>query len=323
MPSSQLYAVMNFMRVSLAVQCNFCHVRTPDGKWNWESDEKQEKQTTRRMIRMVLDINKGSFNGRTTVSCYTCHRNQRDPINVPPASAPPPPNQTASAEAKPRETLPTAEQILTKYAAAIGGSEAVEKLKTRWAKGTLTAQGLSVAPFEIYQQAPNKYLFILTTPNGKIEQGFDGSRAWSGDAKGAQAASGEMLAQIKRNADFYHDLKLKEQFQRIRVVGKEKIGEHETYVVIGRTTDNRNERLFFDVDSGLLLRRIAYTPTLIGQVPEITDYEDYREVQGVKIAFVKRRAQLDNFEAATFKLDEVRFNAPVDADKFNPPAATK
>src|SRR2546423_15591664 len=60
---SELYRVMNFMAVSLGEQCTFCHVingkdpKTGQNNWVWESDEKPEKQTGRRMLQMVLLIN--------------------------------------------------------------------------------------------------------------------------------------------------------------------------------------------------------------------------------------------------------------------------
>lgn len=141
--------------------------------------------------------------------------------------------------------------------------------------------------------------------------------------KETRELNGASLTQLKRRADFYSDWKLKEQFARMRVVGKEKINNREAYVVAGRTVDNRIERLYFDAQTGLLLRRVAYTETMVGMIPEATDYEDYREVNGVKIPFIRRSAQLDGFEASVLKYTEVKFNVPIDDAKFNLPAAPK
>src|ERR1700675_3460538 len=71
MPSSQLLPVMHFMRTSLGVRCDYCHV-AENGKY-W-MDDKPAKQTARRMLQMVFDINKANFGGRTVVTCNTCHR---------------------------------------------------------------------------------------------------------------------------------------------------------------------------------------------------------------------------------------------------------
>jgi len=333
LPASQLYATMNFMKVSLGVKCDHCHVRTADGKWNWESDDKPAKQFTRRMIQLTVESNKIAFGGRTQVSCYTCHRGKTDPVNLPPislAAEDQKPNAAttkngAPVNAKPAavDELPTVDMVMNKYAEATGGNRAVENFKTQFVKGTFSEHLLPTSPLEIYMAAPNKMLAIITTPKGTLLQGYNGATGWTGNGKEARELSGASLVQLKRRADFYGDWKLKEQFTRMRVAGKEKINDREAYVLTGRTVDNRTERLYFDTQTGLLLRRVAYTETMIGMIPEATDFEDYRQVGGVKIPFTRRSAQLDGFEASTLKFLEVKFNVPVDDAKFNLPAAQK
>src|SRR5215210_4608816 len=78
-PASQLQGAMSFMADSLGVGCSYCHSKS------FDADDKPTKQTARKMIRMVFDLNKGSseiFSG-STVSCYTCHRGKPEPISVP------------------------------------------------------------------------------------------------------------------------------------------------------------------------------------------------------------------------------------------------
>jgi zinc protease len=219
--------------------------------------------------------------------------------------------------------LPTSDVILNKYAEAVGSKRAIENFKTQFAKGTYSEHQLPTSPLEIYMSAPNKMFATITTPRGAMLQGYNGTTGWVASGKETRELNGAALMQLKRRADFYSDWKLKEQFARMRVVGKEKINNREAYVVAGRTVDNRIERLYFDAQTGLLLRRVAYTETIIGMIPEATDYEDYREVNGVKIPFIRRSAQLDGFEASVLKYTEVKFNVPVDDAKFNLPATQK
>lgn len=335
LPASQLYATMNFMKASLGVKCDHCHVRTADGKWNWESDDKPAKQFTRRMIQLTVESNKIAFGGRTQVSCYTCHRGSTDPINLPPiniaaedqkpnAATTKPATATANAEHGASDELPTTDVILNKYAEAVGSKRAIENFKTQFVKGTYSAHQLPISPLEIYMAAPNKRLTIITTPaNGALLQAYNGTTGWMASGKETRELNGAALMQLKSRADFYSDWKLKEQFARMRVVGKEKINNREAYMLAGRTVDNRIERLYFDAQTGLLLRRVAYTETMVGMIPEATDYEDYREVNDVKIPFTRRSAQLDGFEASVLKYTEVKFNVPIDDAKFNLPAAPK
>src|SRR6267142_7107300 len=83
LPDAQLIPVMNFIAASLGVKCNFCHVLN-NGQLEPASDDKPEKKTAREMIAMTLSVNKTSFDGRTEVSCYTCHHGISHPLSVPP-----------------------------------------------------------------------------------------------------------------------------------------------------------------------------------------------------------------------------------------------
>src|SRR5437588_4326192 len=96
-PQSQLYPAMRFMAASLGFQCGSCHVIT-NGRGDFPADDKPEKQTARQMIKMVAEINKTLGEGKSLVSCYTCHRGQRSPQGAPalplPLPAPPAPTGT-------------------------------------------------------------------------------------------------------------------------------------------------------------------------------------------------------------------------------------
>ncbi|HAF15618.1 MAG TPA: hypothetical protein DCK99_18375, partial [Blastocatellia bacterium] len=209
-----------------------------------------------------------------------------------------------------------------KYHEALGGSAMIEKLKTRSMKGTwLTSNGISLG-YEVYQSGPDKLYTVLNTPKqGVFESGFDGTAGWEKSARGIRALEGEELFYLRRYPDLFKDIKLKEQFTRIAVGGKDKIGDREVYVLRGVTTDNKRERLYFDVQSGLLLRRISNMPTMIGQIPEQVDFEDYRDVDGMKVPFTIRISSIDPFYSSMRKFTEIKLNVPIDETKFHKPAA--
>ena len=104
------------------------------------------------------------------------------------------------------------------------------------------------------------------------------------------------------------------------VAGKDKVNGRDVYVVRGMTTDNRRERLFFDVETGLLLRRTTTTISPVGTIPEQVDFEDYREVDGMKMPFTIRVSAMDPFYSITRKFTEIKLNVPVDENRFNKPA---
>lgn len=324
LPQSQLIPVMNYMGSSLGVKCTFCHVNK-EGKWDFASDEKAEKGTAREMIKMVQGINKANFKGNPAIGCYTCHRGSQEPPRAPQlpiAVATPVTEPPAGATATPKPTPPTADEILAKYTEAIGGTAVIDAVKTRSMKGTwLTANGISLG-YEVYQTAPDKIYTVLNTPKqGVIERGFNGTTAWEKSQRGLRDLEGAELVFLRRYPDLSKDIKLKGQFTRLTFGGRDKIDGKDVYVLRGLGLDGKGERLFFDVQSGLLLRRITSTPTMVGLIPEQVDYDDYRDVGGMKIPFVIRVSSTDPSNSSTRTFTEVKLNVPVDESKFNKPPA--
>src|SRR5260370_30140190 len=78
MPADQLIPSMQFIAASLCVECEFCHVAHAN-----EKDDKKPKVTARKMINMMMAINKDNFEGHREVTCYSCHRGSTDPVATP------------------------------------------------------------------------------------------------------------------------------------------------------------------------------------------------------------------------------------------------
>lgn len=134
---------------------------------------------------------------------------------------------------------------------------------------------------------------------------------------------GSQLAALKRDADLRGDLRLRELYPDMAVAGREKVGDRDAYVIVSRVSDKKLERLYFDARTGLLLRIAATTETPLARLPEETVFEDYREVDGVKIPFVVRASYVDPFIGWTRKFTEIKHNVPVEDSKFGKPAVKK
>src|ERR1044072_7527948 len=277
MPQSQLIPVMNFFAASMGRRCNYCHVNN-QGQWDYASDAKPEKTTAREMIKLVMDINKTTERLKLDpVSCYTCHRGRSSPQSIPllplPLPSPPPntggaggPTPGASPQPSPSPTpaLPSADEIFSKYAAAVGGQTAIDKLKSRTAKGTVAQANGNSFQFELMQAAPDKFYLLVTTPQGTVERGFNGQVGWEKTTRGVREITGTELVNFKATNGLFTLLKLKDQYSRPPRVRKDKLGDRDVYIVDGTTTDNRRMRLYFDATSWLLLRRTTKMPTIIG-----------------------------------------------------------
>lgn len=73
-PDSSLIDTMQAWAFALGKDCAFCHVQG-----NFAADDKPEKLTARKMVTMVMAINKDNFNGNQAVRCYTCHQGNAHP----------------------------------------------------------------------------------------------------------------------------------------------------------------------------------------------------------------------------------------------------
>jgi Photosynthetic reaction centre cytochrome C subunit len=313
-PASQLDADMAFISGSLGVRCSYCHAGS------FEKDDKATKQTARQMIRMVFDLNRGSFNGQGAVSCYTCHRGQPQPVSVPTVGQ----NlwQSSNQTSKPDAPLPGVDEILERYVQAVGGRQAIERVTSRVWKGSRVGADGVLVPEEVYAKAPNKLLTITSYPNQVFRTGFNGSGGWAVSSQGARELNEELLAQLRREAEFHKETRLKEIYTKMVVLGRAAVGEREAFVVEATPADGGSpEKLFFDVQTGLLVRKYSTAKTVLGRFPTQTDYDDYRDVDGIKLPFVIRWA----IPGRTWgrKITEVRQNVPLDDAQFDSPANVK
>ena len=85
-----LYDMMEGFNTALGVKCNFCHAAKTDdpNKLDYASDAKPEKETTRAMIKMTMEINDKYFHitgpyttkAVLSVNCITCHNGKTHPV---------------------------------------------------------------------------------------------------------------------------------------------------------------------------------------------------------------------------------------------------
>ena len=114
-------------------------------------------------------------------------------------------------------------------------------------------------------------------------------------------------------------LRLKQVFSELRVGDPEKVGGRETYVVVGAVQDQPPVKLYFDQESGLLVRMVFYTETLFGRNPTQVDYADYRDAEGVKVPF--RWTVARPTSRLTVQIEQLQQNIPIEDAKFAKPSA--
>lgn len=222
---------------------------------------------------------------------------------------------------KPAEAMPTVDQILDKYVQALGGKAAIEKITSTVSTGTFEIPAFSASgPVESATKAPNKSVLKLDVPGfGVVQEGFNGTVAWSQEpTSGLREKSGLELAAAKLDEDFYRPIRLKELYPKIIVKGKDKVGEKEAFALEGTPAEGSTETWYFDAASGLLMRLDIERETPQGKMAIQIFHEDYKDVNGIKVAHTLR--QVNPAFTITIKFNEVKHNVPVDDARFNKPA---
>jgi photosynthetic reaction center cytochrome c subunit len=308
-PAEQVIPAMQFIAASLGVECEYCHVEHAN-----EKDDKKTKVTARKMINMMMAINKDNFEGHREVTCYSCHRGSAQPVGTPIIT------DEANAGKQPGEekaSFPPAEQLLDKCLAAVGGAEALQKIASRVQKGTLTAFGGQHFPMDVYSKAPDKRFSVMHLKGGDSVTAFDGKQGWLSVPGRVHMMSAAENDAARIDADLYFTAHVKTLYQKFRVEAGEKIDGHETYLVMGSNEGQPPLRLYLDKESGLLLRLIRYAETPLGRNPTQIDYADYRDANGVKLPFRWTLARPGN--RFTIQVEQVQQNVPVDDAKFVAP----
>ncbi|MBL8206155.1 MAG: hypothetical protein JNM09_18110 [Blastocatellia bacterium] len=229
--------------------------------------------------------------------------------------------QNGAAPAAKAAAAPTVDEILDKYVKALGGKEAIEKVSSRVGKGTMELEGMGLSgPVEMYAKAPNKNaMFIELQGVGKIVNVYDGEKGYAlSPMEGVSELSGGALAQAKRNADFYEPLNIKKHFAKMEVKGQEKVAATDAYVVVATPAVGDPEKLYFAVDSGLLVRIDSDNDTPQGKMSFETYISDYKDVDGIKVAHTLR--QVSSAFTALIKMSEVKHGVTVEDAKFAKPS---
>ena len=309
-PAPQLQQVMALFTGALGVKCSYCHTNP------FEKDDKPAKQIARRMIQMVFDLNRGSFGGKDAITCYTCHKGKPKPDAVVVLGTNPWLGPEA-APATPGAATPTVDQILDRYLRALGGKESLAKLTTRVSRGSRVGADGVLVPEEVYQKAPNKMLVVTTYPNVALSVRFNGERGWGGEKDKVNEVAGEELAELAREATFSKEISLKEMYSSMQLAGKASIGDKEAYVIEATSRSGLTEKLYFDTQTGLLVRRYRESKTVLGPFPLQMDFEDYQVVDGVKIPLTLRWSMPGRVWGR--RIAEVKHNVPIEDEQFNPP----
>ncbi|MBI4263302.1 MAG: photosynthetic reaction center cytochrome c subunit [Acidobacteria bacterium] len=326
-PVGEFWDTMGFIAAAVGANCTDCHVEESLIDLERFADDTPRKRRARQMIAMVNAINQTHFGGARVVTCNSCHNGGNRPEPVPSLlrQYSLPLEDPNLVEPVPDAGSPPASETLERYVQAVGGTERLSALTSFVASGTYRGYDTydQKVPYEIFVKAPNQRTVVVHTQNGINTTVFDGSRGWVAAVDRPvpllPLAPGGELDGAKLEADLAFPAGISQALTGWRAdFPITAIGDRTVHVLQGTGATGARMKLYFDSESGLLARVLRYTTTMIGVVPTQIDYDDYREVAGVKMPF--KRIVTWTSGQATIELIEVQPNVPIIASRFTQPA---
>ena len=324
---SDFLGAMGVMTAAAGYDCSNCHPGAGTDQMDWVTDSNPKKVTARKMVEMVATINKANFSGAQMVTCWTCHHG----LDLPTTSIAldklyGAPNDERRDVVVPGEGEPPAGQILDQYIEAAGGAQKWAAIKSFVATGHSEGFGGlgGTAAFQIFAQAPDRRGMWINFPDhpdrGTSAWTYDGKAGWVGAPRGflpKYELTGNDLAGAKLDSVLSFPTQIKTAFPNWRVGFEDSLGDRDVYIVQGSGPGGLLGTFYFDKKTHLLLRYVRLTPSPVGRITIQQDFDDYRDVNGVKFPFKYSFLWLDGRFTAT--INDVKVNVPVDAAKFSKP----
>ena len=319
----EFMGTMGVFTTSLSLCCGNCHTGAGTSNPKWE-DDPPRKRTARAMIAMVQNINKTSFGGRQVVTCWTCHRGQTSPSVTPPLDF-----AYGEAVVNPPDILgrdpnatKTVDQIFDKFIQAEGGAARINALTSYSGKGKslLFGEVGEGNPAEVYAKADGHYAAYVHQQEGDVVRAFDGMNAWWQlplTVTPQYPLTATLLEGQRFDATMAFPWKIRTFFNNWRVSFGQTIDGADVDVIQGSLPSGMIGTLYFDKKTGLLKRYIRYANTMVGRIPTQVDYDDYRDIAGVKMPFKFSYAWVSERDDWTMTGYEANVN--IDNAKFGRP----
>ena len=345
-PVDDFMGTMGIMCAALGFDCSDCHTNAGTEKVDWAADT-PKKVRARKMVQMMAAINRDNFSGRQMVTCWSCHHGRDRPATTPTLEFMyGPATQEMDDVLTQMPGQPEASQIIDKYLQALGGAERVAAVKSYVAHGSSVGFGGfgGGGRVQIFARFPDQRSTLIDFPQnpqrGRTIRTYDGKEGWLETpltVLGKYPLTGGELDGARLDAMLSFPAQIKQALSNLRVSLPATISDlpapasqsasNITMTAIGQDrlvnvvqgTGSRGilATLYFDQQSGLLLRVVRYGPSPIGRVPTQIDFGDYRDVHGVKMPFKLVFGWMDGRDA--IQLSDIQTNVPIDAAKFQPP----
>jgi hypothetical protein len=220
-------------------------------------------------------------------------------------------------------TAQTADEIITKYADAIGGKKKLNDIKNLALEGSVDAQG---------QKIPIKFWFVIKK-SMRQEVTFNGMTQYSivrndsgwvfspfqGQKQAEPMTAEEVKAQqTELEAPGMNLINYKEKGFKVTMLGKDNVDGTEAYKIEEKITDSLSQTYYIDPESYYVIR-IHVKETVNGKVQEANeDFSDYQKTAEGYVFPMSWGGGGDSGGGGTVKFTSIKVNTDMDAKLFSP-----
>jgi len=208
----------------------------------------------------------------------------------------------------------TAEKVVEGYIKAIGGAEKLKAVTDQKMKMSTEMQGM-VIEMESVQKAPDKVLITVSMGGNVMQkQVFDGERGMATAMGQSTELTGSQLDEMRLQAKMFPELDYANGEYQLELLEVEDLGGQPAYKLQVTNPSGTSVTEFYDVASGLKVRTLTTQETQMGPMTISANYDDYRDVDGIKIPFALK--QQTGPQAMDMKVVSVELNSGVSDDVF-------
>jgi hypothetical protein len=324
---SDFLGAMGVMTAAVGYDCSNCHPGAGTDAMDWVTDSNPKKVIARKMVDMVASINKQNFAGAQQVTCWTCHHGLDQPTtSIALDKLYGEPNDEKRDVIQVGDRMPPATQIFDEYIQAMGGAQKLAAVKSFISTGHSEGYGGlgGNGVFQIFAQAPNSRSMWITFPDhpdrGTSAWTYDGKTGWISQPRGFMGEyelTGNDLAGAKLDAILAFPTQIKTAFPTWRVGLDDDLNGRDVHIVQGSVPGGMLGTFYFDKQTHLLTRYVRRTPSPVGRVTIQQDFDDYRDVNGIKFPFKYSFLWLDGRFTAI--ISDVKVNVAIAPAKFAKP----
>lgn len=209
----------------------------------------------------------------------------------------------------------SADSIINKYINVLGGREKMGEVKDRTTYLSGTVEGTKVT-ITIYQKAPNLFRQDIFSKNINQVLYYDGLKGVLVSSAGATEIKGQTLKDLQLDAYLNPILDLYTKEIIVKYAGTEDINGEKAHKLELQTDSTKRWVEYYHPETGLKIRQVKKISSTTGDFEQITDFYDYREVEGIRYPF--KLIQSIGEQQIEMNVKLIKVNSGIQKDFFNP-----